>query len=122
MLVNFENNSNIVVKRDGSIMCQQNSKEHEKKKLNNHNHQTNNLTGNRKADKNNWCQYQENKILQFEQALQKQKYTSDSNGTRTHNHLVCRWTLSLAKWLSVRLQTKWLWVPVPLLFCYPACF
>ena len=53
MLVNFENNSHIVVKRDGSIMCQQNSKEHEKKKLNNHNHQTNNLTGNGKADKNN---------------------------------------------------------------------
>ena len=39
---------------------------------------------------------------------------SDSNGIRTHNHLVCKRTLirsftlsaSLAKWLSVRLQTK----------------
>ena len=35
---------------------------------------------------------------------------SDSNGIRTHNHLVCKRTLnhlaSLAKWLSVRLRTK----------------
>ena len=29
------------------------------------------------------------------------------NWTRTHNHLA-----SLAKWLSVRLRTKWLWVRV----------
>ena len=44
---------------------------------------------------------------------------SDSNGIRTHNRIVCKWTLnhvaelaklaSLAKWLSVRIQTKWLW-------------
>ena len=38
---------------------------------------------------------------------------SDSNGTRTHNHLVCKRTYNhLAKWLSVCLQTKWLWVQV----------
>ena len=30
--------------------------------------------------------------------------------TTQHNHLA-----SLAKWLSVRLQTKWLWVGIPLL-------
>ena len=47
---------------------------------------------------------------------------SDSNGIRTHNHLVCKRTLnhlaklaSLTKWLSIRLQTKWLWVRIPLL-------
>ena len=46
---------------------------------------------------------------------------NDSNGTRTHNHLVRKRTLnhlaklaSLFKWLSVRLRTKWLWVRVPL--------
>ena len=32
----------------------------------------------------------------------------DCNGTRTHNQP------SMAKWLSVRLQTKWLWVWVPM--------
>ena len=32
---------------------------------------------------------------------------TDCNGTRTHNYLA-----SLAKWLSVRLRTKWLWVRV----------
>ena len=47
---------------------------------------------------------------------------SDSNGIRTHNHLVCKQTVnhlaklvSLAKWLNGRLQTKWLWVRIPLL-------
>ena len=47
---------------------------------------------------------------------------SDSNGIRTHNHLVRKRTLnhlaklaSLAKWLSVCLRTKWLWVRIPLL-------
>ena len=39
-------------------------------------------------------------------------YSSDCNGIRTHNHLVRKRTLrhlaSLAKWLSVRLKTKWL--------------
>ena len=44
---------------------------------------------------------------------------SDSNGIRTHNHLVREWTLnhlaSSAKWLSVQLQTKWLLVRIPLL-------
>ena len=40
----------------------------------------------------------------------------DSNIIRTHNHLVCKRTLNhLAKWLSVRLRTKCLWVRIPLL-------
>ena len=44
---------------------------------------------------------------------------SDCNGTRTHNYLVkepyhLAKLASLAKWLSVRLQTKSLWVRVPL--------
>ena len=40
---------------------------------------------------------------------------SDCNWTRTQNHLVRKRTLNyLAKWLSVRLQTKWFWVPVQL--------
>ena len=47
---------------------------------------------------------------------------SDCNWTRTQNHLVRKWTLnhlakltiSLAKWLSVCLQTKWFWVRVQL--------
>ena len=45
----------------------------------------------------------------------------DCNWTRTHNYLVRKWTLShsakltsLAKWLSVRLWTKWLVVGVQL--------
>ena len=58
-----------MVERDGSIVRQRNSKEAEKQKQNNHNHQTNNLTGNKQADKNNRQQYQGNKILQFEQEL-----------------------------------------------------
>ena len=47
---------------------------------------------------------------------------SDSNEIQTHNHLLCKKTLncltklaSLAKWLSVCLQTKWLWVRISLL-------
>ena len=41
---------------------------------------------------------------------------SECNGTRTHNHLVNHLAklAFLAKWLSVRLWTKWLWVWVPL--------
>ena len=50
----------------------------------------------------------------------------DNNEIRAHNHLVCKWTLnyflwfcyiyvSLAKWLSVHLGTKWLWVWILLL-------
>ena len=40
---------------------------------------------------------------------------SDSNGIGTQKHLVHKRTLShLAKWLSVRLRTKWLWVRIPL--------
>ena len=49
-------------------------------------------------------------------------YLSVSNEIRTHNHLVCKRTLKhLAKWLSVRLRTKWLWIRIPLLslnFCF----
>ena len=47
---------------------------------------------------------------------------SDSNVIRTHNYLVRKRTLnhiaklaSLAKWLSVCLRTKWLWVRMTLL-------
>ena len=41
---------------------------------------------------------------------------SDSNGIRTHNHLVCKRTLtSLGKLLRISLRTKWLWVRIPLL-------
>ena len=36
------------------------------------------------------------------------------NRTWTHKQLVCKRTASLAKWLSVHLGTKWLWVWVPL--------
>ena len=46
---------------------------------------------------------------------------SECNWTGTYNHLVRKRILkhlaklaSLAKWLNVRLQTKWLWVRVPL--------
>ena len=39
---------------------------------------------------------------------------SDGNGIRTYNHLVRKQTLSLAKWLSVRLRNRWLWVRIPL--------
>ena len=49
---------------------------------------------------------------------------SECNGTWTHNHLVRKRAFnhlaelanltSLAKWLSVRLRTNWLWVRVPL--------
>ena len=66
---NYKNDSNIMVERDGSIVCQQNSKEHETKNQN-HNHQTNNLPGSKKTDQNNRKQYPENEILQFEQELQ----------------------------------------------------
>ena len=51
-----------MIERDGSIVCQQNSKEHETKKQN-HNHQTNNLPGSEETDKNNRKQYPENKIF-----------------------------------------------------------
>ena len=51
-----------MVERDGSNVCQQNSKKHETKKQN-HNHQTNNLPGSEETDKNNRKQYPEN--LQF---------------------------------------------------------
>ena len=45
---------------------------------------------------------------------------SDSNQIRNYNQLVRKRTLtylvemaSFAKWLSVRLPTKWLWVGIP---------
>ena len=45
---------------------------------------------------------------------------SDSNGIRTHSQLLRKRTLNhyLARWLSVRLRTKWLWVRIPLLSIY----
>ena len=67
-----------MVERDGSIVCQQNSKEHETKKQN-HNHQINNLHGSEETDKNNRKQYPENKVLQFEQELQQQRNTKLEN-------------------------------------------
>ena len=73
--VNYKNNSNIMVERDGSIVCQQLSKEPDRKKQNNHNHRTNNLTGNKETDKNNRQQYRENKVLQFKQEQQQQRNT-----------------------------------------------
>ena len=42
-----------MTKRDNSILCQKNSEEPETKKKDTHNHQTNNLTGNKEADKSN---------------------------------------------------------------------
>ena len=49
-------------------------------------------------------------------------FLSDSNKIQTHDHLVCKRTLShlaklasLTKWLSVHLQTKWLRVLISLL-------
>ena len=48
-------------------------------------------------------------------------HLSNNNRIRTHNHLVHKQTLnhlakltSLAKWLSVHLRTKWLWVRIRL--------
>ena len=44
---------------------------------------------------------------------------SDSSGIQTHNLLVLKRALNhlakLAKWFSVCLRTKWLWVRIPLL-------
>ena len=77
--INYQSDSNIMAERDGNIVCQQNSKEHETKKQNNHNHQTNNLTGSRETHKNSRQQYPENKILQFEQELQQQRNTKLEN-------------------------------------------
>ena len=46
------------------------------------------------------------------------KNLSDYDRIRTHNYLIGKQTLNqlakLAKWLSVRLPTKWLWVWIPL--------
>ena len=74
--INEKNYSNIMVERDDSIACQQNSKEPETKKQTNHNHRTKNLTGNKEADKNNRQQYQENKILQLELGQQQRRNTT----------------------------------------------
>ena len=59
-------------------MHQQNTKERETKKQN-HNHQTNNLTGSKETDKNNRKRYPENKILHFEQELKQQRNTKVEN-------------------------------------------
>ena len=40
----------------------------------------------------------------------KSEVWTDCNGTWTHNYLVRKRILILAKWLSVHLWTKWLWV------------
>ena len=57
--INYKNESNIMVERDGSVVCLQNKKEHETKKQY-HNHQTNNLPWSKETDKNNRKQYPEN--------------------------------------------------------------
>ena len=45
----------------------------------------------------------------------KNRNLSDSNSTRTQNHLVRKRTFNhLAIWLSVRLRTKWFWIWVRL--------
>ena len=67
-----------MVERDGSIVHQQNTKERETKKQN-HNHQTNNLTGSKETDKNNRKRYPENKILQFKQELEQKRNTKVEN-------------------------------------------
>ena len=67
-----------MVERDGSIACQQNSKDHETKKQN-YNHQTNNLPVSEETDKNNRKQYPANKILQFEQELRQERNTKQEN-------------------------------------------
>ena len=46
-------------------MCQQISKEPETKKQNNHNHWTNNLTGNKEAGKNNRQRIKKTKSYNF---------------------------------------------------------
>ena len=63
---------------------------------------------------------------------QSTEHLSDCNWAWTHNQLVCKRTLShlaklasLAKWVSVRLRTKLLWVRVQsshLNFRFRACF
>ena len=56
-------------------------------------------------------------ILKYLAFLKTQK-SSDCNWTRTQNHLVLKRTLKhlakVAKWLSVRLKTKWFWFRVQL--------
>ena len=43
-------------------------------------------------------------------------FANESNGIRTHNHLVRKRTFNyLVNWLRVRLQNKWLWVQISLL-------
>ena len=59
--INYKNDSNIMVERDGSIVCQQNSKKHKTKKQN-HNHHTNNLPGAKKL------------IRPIESSIQKTKF------------------------------------------------
>ena len=76
--INYKNDSNIMVERDGSIVCQQNSKEHETKKQI-HNRETNYLSGSEETDENNRKQYPENKILQLERELQQQGNTKLEN-------------------------------------------
>ena len=70
---NYKNESNMMVERDGSIVCEQNSKEHETNKQN-HNHQANNLLGSEETDRNNRKQYPENKTLIWTRAATTKKY------------------------------------------------
>ena len=67
----------------------------------------------------------------MENPIYNNNYLYDCNWTRTRNHFVLKRTLnhlaklvSLAKWLSVRLRTKWFWVRVQLqsLYIQVVCF
>ena len=78
--INYKNDSNIMVERDGSIVCQQNSKEHETKKQN-HNHQTNNLPGSEDTDKNN-SSIQKTKFYNLKNELQQQRNTKLENSKK----------------------------------------
>ena len=54
------------------------------------------------------------KLILFKNSIYFQ--ISQSKEIRTNNHLVRKWILNhLAKWLSVCLQSKWLWVRISLL-------
>ena len=76
-----------------------------------------------------WCTRFRVNLLSLVASMSRSKRViwnlSDSNGVRTHKHLVCKRTFNnlaklaslanLAKWLRVCLRTKWLCVEIPLL-------
>ena len=58
-----------------TVLCVNKIGKNLKRKKNKHNYRTNNLTGNKEAEKNNRQQYPENKILRLEQEQQEQRNT-----------------------------------------------